>query len=169
MKGGHNRLPTAIKALRGSLRADRVTNEPQPAPLRARCPSWLPPRAKKAWRYLAPRLIEQGVLRETDFVAFVMMLLHLDLALQAAEVLARQGILVADPDHLGALRKHPAAQVFRDNSAAFGTWAARFGLTPADRGRVAVVAQEEEPDPLRLFLLKGGRSELEQGGDAATG
>ena len=149
--GGQNRLPEALRRLRGTARRDRGAIPATGGLVRARCPGWLSPDAKKVWRYLAPRL--GGVLRETDLPALALMCAHYSAALAAARALERDGLLVKDPEHAGVLRKHPAAQLLRDASAAFRSYASTFGLTPLDRARLA--QPEPEPkDPMAEFLAK---------------
>jgi len=152
MRGGHNRLPIEIRALRGTVRKDRAqTGDLGQVVLKARCPRWLSPDAKRVWRYLAPRLTAAGVLRETDLPALALMCAHYGAALAAAEALGRDGLLIPDSAHGGALRKHPAAQLLRDASDAFRRFACTFGLTPLDRERLARPEPEPE-DPMAKFL-----------------
>ena len=147
--GGQNKLPEAVRRLRGTARRDRGAIPATSGLVRARCPRWLSPDAKKAWRYLAPRL--GGVLRETDLPALALLCAHFGVALAAAEALGRDGPLVKDPERSGVLRKNPAAQLLRDAGDAFVTLATRFGLTPQDRARL--VQPEPEPkDGLAEFL-----------------
>jgi len=48
--------PTPVLAIRGSWRANRNPDEPQPERGRPRCPRWLDPQAKEAWgRPSSPR------------------------------------------------------------------------------------------------------------------
>ena len=146
-RGGQNALPAAVKKLRGTAKPGREHNEPVATPLRCRAPRWLSKDAKAAWRYLVNRL-PAGVLGDVDLPALALMCTHLAVAMEAAKTVAREGVLVTDPDHAGAMRKHPALQVLRDNSLAFRGYAAVFGLTPADRARLSVppapVADEME-------------------------
>ncbi len=157
MKGGNNRLPTVVKQLRGTARVDRAAaGEPRPPVLRRPCPSWLPPEGKRLWRYLAPRLAGLGVLSEVDLPAFELMCVHYATAREAALQIGKDGVMVPDPAHRAEdgsvpMRKHPALQVLRDSSTAFRGYAATFGLTPVDRGRLSV--PEEEPmDDFSRFL-----------------
>lgn len=158
-KGGHNRKPTTLKVLQGTARPGRMKNEPRPRPVMPGSPPrWLPGEAKRRWHELAPKLERLGLLTEVDGPAFAMMLLHWSIARRAAEALRRDGLLAEDPDHKvadgqPAQRKHPLLQVLRDHSAAFKGYAAAFGLTPADRGRLDVAAGEPDIDEYEEFLL----------------
>lgn len=143
-----HRVPTAVKRLRGTLRTDRApAGEPTPPVLATRCPPWLPAGARRWWRRLAPGLSEAGIASAWDAGGLALLCVHLDLAIEAAQAIERDGLLVADPDHPAAdgstpKRKHPAAQLLRDQSAAVARWSAAFGLTPADRSRVSVTPEE---------------------------
>jgi P27 family predicted phage terminase small subunit len=136
-----------MKKLRGTAKPSRGHNDPVAAPLKCRAPRWLSADAKRAWRYLVTRL-PAGVLGDVDLPALALMCTHLAVAMEAAKIVAREGILVDDPDHAEAKRKNPALQILRDNSLAFRGYAAVFGLTPADRSRLSVppapVADEME-------------------------
>ena len=61
---------------------------------------------------------------------------HWALAAKAWQRIEGEGMVTTD--ERGLPRKHPLLQVWRDNSKAFREYAARFGLTPADRARVHV-------------------------------
>lgn len=74
---GPAKTPTALKALRGTRRPDREpANEPQPAPIAPRRPSWLGKavpwgrEAVREWQRLAPTLNELGLLTEPDRAEF---------------------------------------------------------------------------------------------------
>lgn len=68
-KGG-KRKPTALKALSGTLRADRVpANEPHPEGV-AECPEFLSAEARAEWDRLAPELEALGLLTAFDMAVF---------------------------------------------------------------------------------------------------
>ena len=70
--GGHNRKPTAIKALDGTLKPSRVNpNEPTSPALEKvpRCPGHLKGEARRAWRSVGQKLTDMGVLTEVDLHA----------------------------------------------------------------------------------------------------
>ena len=145
MQGGHNRLPAKIKELRGTLRPDRDRPGEPSVPIKARCPRWLSADGKRVWRYLVPRLVAVGVLHEGDLPALAAMCAHYGTMLEAARVLERDGLLIEDKAH-GTWRKNPAAQILRESSAAFRSYAAAFGLTPLDRERLMPVQPEKKTD-----------------------
>jgi len=138
-RGGHNRKPTVLKVIQGTTRRDRMpANEPKPAPIAPKCPSWLDREAKAEWRRLAPKLEKLGLLTEADGSAFAVYCEAYSRWKRAA--LALRKLDVTDP----AFRKvavtlEKAAQELRAQGA-------RFGLSPADRGRLDVPAQDEDED-----------------------
>jgi P27 family predicted phage terminase small subunit len=64
---GRPPIPTPLKILKGTLRADRV-NEDEPHPLAGIpvCPAWLDPVAKEKWEELVRVLGDIGLLTQAD-------------------------------------------------------------------------------------------------------
>ncbi len=141
---GRKPKPTALKELAGNPGGRELNDaEPQPAPADPeRVPYKLLPKAPRFWLDNAPRLSALGLLSEIDLPAFQMMATHFGVAVQAAELIRAEGIMTKDEHQLD--RKHPALQVLRDNSAAFRTYAAEFGMTPSARSRVRADVPEEQ-------------------------
>lgn len=72
MKGGQNKAPAALKALRGTTRKDRTNRR---APLVSpkivpKPPYGLKPIEKRVWRELAPQVEHLGVFTKSDLTAF---------------------------------------------------------------------------------------------------
>lgn len=101
----------------------------------------LPREAQRFWRTIAQELDGAGLLTHADGPALELMAMHYALAVQAFALVQAEGIYTASG--AGTLKGHPAAQVFRDNSAAFRQYAAEFGLTPSSRARLRVAANDE--------------------------
>ena len=97
------------------------------------CPAWFPGRAADLWDKLVVRLRAAGVLDEVDGPALLNLVLSYYFAVQAGELLLRDGMIEEDKAHAGRLRKHPAFQMWRDSQAAFSKWATLFEVTPAAR------------------------------------
>jgi len=101
-------------------------------------------------RYL-PELRRLKVLTDVDVAAFELMGAHYATAWNAARRIQREGLTrVSD----GFMHKHPLLQVFRDNSNAFRTYAAEFGMTPSARSRIHV----EEAEQLSLAEVLFGEA-----------
>jgi len=152
VRGGGNRLSDSMKVLRGTSRADRLPAVDVPVPaIRARCPRWLSPLAKRCWRFLFSRLVAAARLRESDLPALALCCEHYALAVAAAESLHRDFILIPDLVH-GGVKSSPALRALRESSEAYRAYAASFGLTPADRQRLAPLAPAATQDDLMRFL-----------------
>jgi hypothetical protein len=128
---GRPRKPTALKVLQGNAgRRPLPENEPTP-PAGAGMPSTLPDRAKPYWAELAAVLESMKVLTVADARALAILCVLLsDFDAQAAAG-------SADPRLASEIRGY------------FG----RFGMTPADRSRVAAAAPE---DKSKLSRFLGG-------------
>ncbi|BDG62329.1 phage terminase small subunit P27 family [Caldinitratiruptor microaerophilus] len=143
------RKPTALKVLSGTARPDRMKNEPKPRPVAPPCPKGLPKEARRLWKEMAPKLERLGLLTETDGPAFADLCLCWARLKEAERDISERGLLV---DGERGKVKNPAAQLAREYRAAAQKWAARFGLTPADRGVLDLPQQEDEADDFLEFL-----------------
>lgn len=97
--------------------------------------------AKKFWDEHAPEMERLSVLTGVDAPAFRLMAEAYAFAVQAAEELAEEGFTVEGRD---GPKKHPLAQVFRDNAQLFKSFATEFGMTPSSRARLQVPAEAEQ-------------------------
>jgi P27 family predicted phage terminase small subunit len=111
-------------------------------------PSWLSDGGRAIWTHLAPLLSEAGRLTPLDVDNFAVYCENVDLHRQAAELIAKDGIVVKG--HRGALRKHPAWQVLRDSAAMVRAGAHDFGLTPLAR---ASLPNPTKPTPAEITRL----------------
>ncbi|MGE5553308.1 MAG: phage terminase small subunit P27 family [Betaproteobacteria bacterium] len=142
---GRKPKPSHLKVIAGNPGKRAVNEEePKPQPVPPKCPSWLPPAGKRKWKELAPKLDKLGLLTEVDGEAFAMLCLHWANGIEAAKILRRDGLLVTRKR--GGVVKNPANQILRENSAAFRAYAALFGLSPADRGRIHVPEGADDDD-----------------------
>jgi hypothetical protein len=117
------RLPSNVKKLKGTFRADRSSRR-EPTPAASRVPA--PPRGSSAafrrnWRDLSAQVDSLGVFAESDLSAFRLLVTALTLV-----------------DEMPT--NAPASAVSRILQSAMGLLS-RFGLTPADRGRVENLRQ----------------------------
>lgn len=144
---GRKPLPKNLKMIRGTYRADRDNPDapnPPPVPKVPKPPPTLNADGRKKWRELAPILQDLGVLAEADLPAFEALCMHYGLMCEAARALKREGLLVKGDR---GMVKNPAAQLHRDNSAAFAKYCGLFGLTPADRSRVSAAPGPAKDNP----------------------
>lgn len=138
MRGGHNRLPGALKKARGTLRSTQ-TNVDEPmfaaAPLPPPPPD-LRPDERDVWERLAGVIDPMRVATVADHEAFGLLVLAVALAWRTAR----------DP-------KASVNQKIRTTSAAIALLT-QFGLTPAERARVSSLAAESAlHDPEAEFAV----------------
>jgi P27 family predicted phage terminase small subunit len=161
--------PTKILQLRGSKRAkQRVAGgEPQPAALvkLPPCPKRLQGEARKLWKKLGQRLIDQGLLTELDLDLLEDLCQVQARLLKAEEQLAKFGeVLVSDG---GGMYQNPYLAIANKCMAQLQALRDRFGMGPSMRPRVrtATPPVEEKPDPsgIERFFRKPPWEEEEQG------
>jgi P27 family predicted phage terminase small subunit len=146
-KRGPKPEPNEIKKLRGSKYFN--PDEPDmPAAINL-CPprGRLSQEARRFWKSNVEILSQKGILKETDLAAFELMCTHYGFAIAAARIIKEEGMLTID--ERGLARKHPAMQLFRDQSALFLKYASLFGLDPSSRGNL----HAEEPDEKSLAQI----------------
>lgn len=102
-------------------------------------PSYLDLDAVAVWHRLAPSLADAGILTAWDVDAFAVFVSAVVAHQRAMKHVNERGVMVKQRS---SYVKNPALQVARDSAATIATYAARFGLTPADRARLRL----EEPD-----------------------
>ena len=82
-------------------------------------------------------------------------------SLVAHPVIVKQPVLNDEGDYIkdnrGVSRKHPSAQIHKDNSMMALKYEEQFGLTPLSRGKVKGEAKQKEKDPLKDFQKRGGK------------
>ena len=145
MAVGRPPTPTRLKMLAGE-RPDRINyNEPRPAQLPVEVPEGLSEAGRTVWDRYAPDLIRKGVLAYWDQEAFAGVVL-VDCGLLAGRGRCRgpgdhsPGVGPAPAYGTTVLKtiKNPALQIVDVASEKRLKLAARFGLTPSDRARLAI-------------------------------
>lgn len=150
-RGGNNRKTRRAKVVQGTFRRDRDRSGLPASPGIPTPPRELTGKARKKWDELVARPGLQQVLSPHDGEALAALCMHWAVMLTAFEKIAKDGPLVKG--YRGALVKHPALQVLRDSSSALGGYLARFGLTPVDRARVAML-EVDDADEFEEFLQR---------------
>ncbi|MCP4426912.1 MAG: phage terminase small subunit P27 family [Chloroflexi bacterium] len=109
--------------------------------------------AQKFWRDHASEMERISVLTGVDSAAFRLMAEHYTVALQAVAALQEDGLVVEGKD---GQKKNPLAQIFKDNSLAFKSFATEFGMTPSSRTRLKVPEEAEQLTLAdELFMMVG--------------
>jgi P27 family predicted phage terminase small subunit len=144
------RKPTALKILHGD-RPDRINDRaPVPPTTDVVRPEWLSPAAVAVWDRLAPDLVRTRVLTAWDVDAFARFCWAAATSVALMAEIDRDGPLV--PGARGReLVRHRALSVLRQLDAELLAIGGRFGLTPADRDRIRVVAPDDGRNVERLL------------------
>lgn len=140
------RKPTALKKLHGNPGKrplpDGEPNFTGPPP---KPPAHLTARAKRLWRELMEEFGEIGLITGPDRYTFATYVQATARAIEAEEVLSREGQMVNEPivtrsgNISGQRRKaHPMVQAALKWHALAMQSAAKFGLNPSDRSRVSL-------------------------------
>jgi P27 family predicted phage terminase small subunit len=159
--GGRPRKPTAMKQLSGTARADRASPR---EPRRAFASMAKPPKGAKgnllvAWKRLAPLVDALRVATRQDEVAFAQMVETYRIILDARESLDEAGgspVYECMTQFGVQMKARPEVEIIAKNQKILAYWMNRFGLTPADRSRVAEIEGEGAADPLDEFSPGGG-------------
>ncbi len=136
MRGGHNRKPSKLKIIEGTARRDRMKNEPKPKPTIPGCPKWLPVDAKREWRRLVDELGSIKLLARIDRDALADLCLCIVRLRQAEKDIEKRGLVIQGRND--EAKRNPSVLNAKEYRAALRAWGERFGLTPADRGRLSI-------------------------------
>jgi P27 family predicted phage terminase small subunit len=143
MPRGPKPLPTAIKAMRGTLRSDRRRNdEPQPEAVALDPPDDLQGEAADEWRRIVPELHACGLLSRLDYAALLGYCQALGRWREAEREIQRQGLLVKSPN--GFPVQNPYLSVANRAMKQVKEFASEFGLTPSSRTRIAISPPDDE-------------------------
>ena len=148
------RKPTALKALQGTLRADRQLNEPKPKPIFPfDVPDYFNEDSRLHWNFLKRLLEPMGLLTEADLGQFTALCSAYGRALQADKELKCAPLTVRSN---GKEAKNPLLQISRDSWDQYSNLSKRFGLDPLSRGSLDIQQPPEELDPMEILLRKRG-------------
>ncbi|HRC61641.1 MAG TPA: phage terminase small subunit P27 family [Dehalococcoidia bacterium] len=159
--GGHNRKPTHLKLIEGTLgRNPQRANKREPKATtdvkrKLRAPAWSGKLTRKWFRYFQREVNTLGVLGDTDEAALQ------GLAMAAAELevawreIQQRGYTYEVVDEKGnvTIRPRPEVAIATRARKEMKQWFALFGLSPADRARVQVGKEPE--DPFEAFMRRG--------------
>lgn len=157
--GGHNRLPTAVKRARGTLKKSREVTEAvsigDPGQVNTAPPSSLTKGAKAEWLRVVPLLDEAKLITEADRTALAMYCTAVDRAAKAEKQVEKDGMTFTNAQ-TGAMHAHPLLAVAKEARAQALRYGCEFGLTPASRGKIGAPKAPDKPnaDPLGEFLGK---------------
>ena len=142
--------------LRGTLRNDRVFNEPKVKGGIPKCPAWLSAEAKSAWKQLAPDLVASGLLTRLDRNALSRYCTLWARWRDAEVFIEKHGSVYTLKDAGGNARcamQFPQVAIAHRLSLALTKLEAEFGMTPSGRSRIHVEPPpSEEMSELARFM-----------------
>jgi len=147
---GRKPKPTAKKKLEGNPGKRKLNKrEPKPKVSAEITPAQIDKHMKAFIDLYLPQVQAMGIFTDADQAALELMAVHYSIAWRAAEVIQKEGLMLKNAF---GWAKHPLLQVLRDNSTAFKSYAAEFGLTPSARSRMTV-PEPKEFDQLEMELF----------------
>ena len=152
-KPGPRPVPTPIKHVRGTQRADRMNHhEPKVKASIPPCPAHLSGEAKKEWRRLGRQLASLGLLSSIDRGALALYCQAWGRWVEAEEALKRHGVMVKSPS--GFPMQSPYLAVANKAMEQMRALLTEFGMSPSSRTRVhadPVLAEDDEMERLLSF------------------
>lgn len=166
---GRRPKPTGAKLLAGNP-GKRPLNDAEPhIPMPGRTPSppdYLNEEAASIWRQLGKLMLNAGLLTMADLHALAMFCAVAARWIEAEKKLAASGLILESKE--GGLYQNPYLSVANRAWEQMRKMLSEFGLTPAERSRLRVVATEDTPSLAeRLFQLAGvdAKQVQDDGGD----
>ncbi len=156
--------PTALRAVRGPQRADRINYaEPPTIPVATAPdpPEWLDEIGRAVWGTYAPQLAATKVLGEQDGLALAMLCDQASVYRKCADFLRQKGesYVVLDGDgNPKAVQAYPQVALRQKAAAELRRWVEHFGLSPASRARVQRAGEPEGPADALTSFLRGRAS-----------
>lgn len=151
MGRGRKPKPTNMHLLHGTARPHRMNKDEPGLPIeKPRCPSYLPEKARTAFKELRDILYDMRVLTKADRWALEMLADAWNDFREAQRIIDNEGSFYTTYTNEGneIIRPHPAVAIRNDAWKRVKSMLAEFGLTPSSRRTVsAKVASAIEDDP----------------------
>jgi len=135
--------PTHLKVLEGVQESRINRDEPTPAAATLEPPVELDEAARDVWNRLAPDMVDKKVLTAWDLDQLAV---FCDAVAVYHECKALMGNQFLERGAAGGVIKSPYWQIMRDCQGMMTQIGARYGLTPADRARLAVGDSDPDED-----------------------
>lgn len=150
---GRPRKPLELVVLEGNRGHRPLPSAPQFPPLVDACPRGMPRDGRRMWIRVCSALERSTILQASDYGALVALCETWAVYRAAIADVNGRGPVV-NGARSGDLVKNPAWTVAAQALAAWTGLAARFGLTPVDRGKIVAEHLEAEADPLQELLAE---------------
>lgn len=137
MKRGTKPVPTYLRIINGNPREHALNeNEPKPEGELAEAPAWLSPSQREGWDYAIAHS-PPGLLKKLDRSVLAIWVVAEDMHREAAEKIARHGMLVKAPN-TGLPIQSPYMPIKNKQAAIMLKAAAELGFTPSSRSQISV-------------------------------
>ncbi len=143
--------PNRILELRGTLRADRKRNAPEPRVEAPNPPTWMSREAKAEWRRLAPELEALGLIAKIDRALLAGLCESWSTWVACEKVIREKGRTFETPN--GYIQQRPEVAIGGRALKDLTRLGAEFGLSPRARSRLGVRPPQREPrSPMERLL-----------------
>ncbi len=161
MKRGAKPAPTKLKALRGTVRADRANpHEPKVRVEIPPCPRELSEVAKKEWRRIAPELSQMGLLSRIDRAALALYCDAYGRWLEAIGSLQKFGVVIKSPN--GYPVQSPYVAIANKSGEQVRLLLSEFGMSPSSRTRVHATPPLPGENALETLMRRRREQEADQ-------
>ena len=153
---GRKKLPTKLKVLKGTQRADRVNpDEPMPDPNIPEAPDFLSKDALIEWGRITAQLSKLGLLTDMDMVALALYCQAWGRIVKYEKIVAEKGELYKTQN--GNIQLSPAMWVVNKAYEQVHKFLTEFGMSPASRPKVSAEKQGEKAEDPFEKLVNDGR------------
>ncbi|MCH8243661.1 MAG: phage terminase small subunit P27 family [Planctomycetes bacterium] len=157
---GRRPKPTAVKKATGNPgRRPLNENEPQPED-GVRSPYGLRPRAKSAWRRLAPQLKKMGCLKRIDAEALARYCTLLARYWEAEKFIEKHGTsypIRGEDGKVKYLQQVPQVGMANKLAPLLARLEQEFGMTPSARAAISLPPGESDEESLEAFVARKPR------------
>ncbi|QRQ99704.1 phage terminase small subunit P27 family [Dyadobacter sandarakinus] len=147
---GRPSKPTEQLKREGNLRNDRHSDRLNVSvPLDSTPPAWLSEEARKHWTSWYPVLNKNGILKETDAIAFGLLCMEYDrLTMMMKDFKKSDDYIITHISDVGAMvqKIDPKYTIILNSTRDLFRMLADFGMTPTSRNKIKAAIEEEE-DP----------------------
>ncbi len=144
--------PNRIKELRGTLRADRKRNAPEPRVEAPNCPTWLSREGKAEWRRIVPELEAIWLVATIDRALLAGLCECWSTWVACEKVIREEGRTFRSPN--GHICQRPEVAIGGRALKDLTRLGAEFGLSPSARSRLEVRPLRREPRTAMQQLLE---------------
>ena len=149
---GRKKIPTKLKILKGTQRADRFNpNEPMPDPNIPEAPDHLSKDALIEWGRISNHLAKLGLLSDLDMAALAMYCQAWDRIVKYEKIVEKSSELHKSGENITL---SPAMWVINKAYDQCYKLLTEFGMSPASRAKVSAKEQKKEADPWAKFSAK---------------